>query len=418
MYCPKCGAESDGLQFCPVCGTPMQTHSDASDNKSDSSELVNFRVHRMAQNNTNAVPISVFVDGYLYGTVDNGATSEFQIVDGFHTITLRLAGKTISKPFNVSKVSDCYIGVSGKPGSPVFFDDIPENYEEECRKKEADEKVTVVHDGRRRCNKWVSFILCLFFGVTGTHNFYEGKVILGIIRLLGVSSAGALFLFSGQNSKTFYWIALAVFIVAWIVDIFVILFKKNPYYVDEGKHTVPLSLLVILLCVAIVFFTVYSWADRTFTAWNNMIENTFGVEPANNTSKSYEFGYENKSPRIMGVAHKIILPNNEVVNIIEKGEITQNPDGIFIPVLIENQTSKNLMVQIRDSSINGYMVEAIFSPKIASGKKINDVIEFDKFFLERAGIKEIGDIELRFHIFDADSWNDYYDTDIIKMEFN
>ena len=280
MLCQKCGTEVDGLQFCPNCGNPMQAHSnDAAKNRFDGVEIVDFRVHRMAQNNTSAVPISVYVDGYLYGTVDNGATSEFQIVDGMHTITLRLAGKTISKPFNVSKVSDCYIGVSGKPGAPVFFDDIPENYSEECRKKEEEEKVTVVHDSRRRCNKWVSFILCLFFGIPGLHNFYEGKVVLGLARLLGTFSIGVLAVLSGKNYIMYYLIAFAVFLIAWIVDIIVILFKrKNPYYVAEEKHTVPVSILVIVICVALLAFMFCSWADRTFTAWNEMIDNTFVVE--------------------------------------------------------------------------------------------------------------------------------------------
>lgn len=418
MLCPKCGTEVGGMQFCPNCGTPMQTHSDASDNKSDKSELVNFRVHRMAQNNTNAVPISVFVDGYLYGTVDNGATSEFQIVDGFHTITLRLAGKTISKPFNVSKVSECYIGVSGKPGSPVFFDDIPENYSEECRKKEAEEKVTVVHDGRRRCNKWVSFILCLFFGVTGTHNFYEGKVIPGIIRLLGVSYAGALFLFSGQNSKTFYLIALAVFIVVWIVDIFVILFKKNPYYVDEGKHTVPLSLLAILLCVAIVFFTFYSWADRTFTAWNNMIESTSGVEPAVNTPKSYESSYDKKNTGKIGTAHKIILDDGGSVIITETGIIEQSILGPEIKILAENNTSRKIIIQASNFSVNGYMIDPVMYIELMPGKKANSFIGLPQTSLESSGINKIENVECSFILFDYENIRPIYETDIIRMEFN
>ena len=416
MYCPKCGAESDGLQFCPVCGTPMQTHSDASDNKSDSSELVNFRVHRMAQNNTNAVPISVFVDGYLYGTVDNGATSEFQIVDGMHTITLRLAGKTISKPFNVSKVSDCYIGVSGKPGSPVFFDDIPENYSEECRKKEEEEKVTVVHDSKRRCNKWVSFILCLFFGITGTHNFYEGKVIPGIIRLLGVSACGVLALFSRQNVSTYYWAALAVLAIVWIVDIFVILFKKNPYYVDEGKHIVPISLLVILLCVAIVFFTVYSWADRTFTAWNNMIENTFGVEPANNTSKSYEFSYDKKNTGNIGTAHKIMLDDGGSVIITETGGIEQTYLGPAISFLVENNTTRKIAVQAEDCSVNGYMVNNLMSIDTIPGKKANGYMTLSKTDLDKAGISKIENVEFRFILFDFENLETLYRTDFIRID--
>ena len=33
-------------------------------------------------------------------------------------------------------------------------------------------------------NKWVSFFLCLFFGLIGAHKFYEGRILLGILYIL------------------------------------------------------------------------------------------------------------------------------------------------------------------------------------------------------------------------------------------
>lgn len=58
-------------------------------------------------------------------------------------------------------------------------------------------------------NKWVAFILCLFGGMFGLHKFYEGKIIMGILYLL---TAG-------------------LFVIGWVIDIFIILTKPNPYYV-------------------------------------------------------------------------------------------------------------------------------------------------------------------------------------------
>ena len=58
-------------------------------------------------------------------------------------------------------------------------------------------------------SKWASFFLCLFFGVIGVHKFYEGKVGLGV-----------LYLFTGG------FLGIGVF-----VDLIVLLFKPNPYYV-------------------------------------------------------------------------------------------------------------------------------------------------------------------------------------------
>ena len=33
-------------------------------------------------------------------------------------------------------------------------------------------------------NKWVSFLLCLFFGVLGAHKFYLGKTGIGFLYLI------------------------------------------------------------------------------------------------------------------------------------------------------------------------------------------------------------------------------------------
>lgn len=58
-------------------------------------------------------------------------------------------------------------------------------------------------------NKWVAFILCLLLGIFGVHKFYEGKAVLGII----------------------YFFTCGLFGIGVIVDLIVILFRPNPYYV-------------------------------------------------------------------------------------------------------------------------------------------------------------------------------------------
>ena len=62
-------------------------------------------------------------------------------------------------------------------------------------------------------NKWVSWILCLFFGFLGAHKFYEGKTGEGFLYLFTVGLCG----------------------IGWIVDIFILLFKPNPYAVIKKK---------------------------------------------------------------------------------------------------------------------------------------------------------------------------------------
>ena len=58
-------------------------------------------------------------------------------------------------------------------------------------------------------SKWVSFFLCLFLGVFGAHKFYEGKIMLGVV----------------------YLITCGLFGIGWFIDLIILLFKPNPYYV-------------------------------------------------------------------------------------------------------------------------------------------------------------------------------------------
>lgn len=58
-------------------------------------------------------------------------------------------------------------------------------------------------------DKWVAFLLCLFLGGIGAHKFYEGRIGVGII----------------------YLITGGLFGIGWLIDLFVILGKPNPYYV-------------------------------------------------------------------------------------------------------------------------------------------------------------------------------------------
>ena len=56
-------------------------------------------------------------------------------------------------------------------------------------------------------NKWISLLLCIFT-ICG-HKFYEGRFLMGIVYLFTVGLFG----------------------IGWFIDILVLLFKPNPYYV-------------------------------------------------------------------------------------------------------------------------------------------------------------------------------------------
>lgn len=91
--------------------------------------------------------------------------------------------------------------------------------------------------------------------------------------------------------------------------------------------------------------------------------------------------------------------------------------GQSVVVYIENNSDQNITVQTQDVSVNGFMVDPIFSCDVVSGKRTVDSITFLSSELEENGIADIENIELSFNIFNSDTWNDIADTDVITIEF-
>lgn len=115
------------------------------------------------------------------------------------------------------------------------------------------------------------------------------------------------------------------------------------------------------------------------------------------------------------IPEQVLLDESGIV-ITTKG-IDKN--GLFGPelkLLIENNTEKDLTVQVRSASVNGYMVDTMFSADVAAGKKSNDGISFSNTDLSICGIEAIADVEFSFHIFDFDSWDTYLDTELVVIK--
>ncbi len=111
---------------------------------------------------------------------------------------------------------------------------------------------------------------------------------------------------------------------------------------------------------------------------------------------------------------KNTLYNANGIKIMYKG-ISEKYSRKMIKLFIENNSSNNITVQVRDFSINGYMINPIFSSDVATGKKINDDIDIFESDLEDNGIDEIKTIEFKIHYFNSDSWSDDIDSDVIKI---
>ena len=105
------------------------------------------------------------------------------------------------------------------------------------------------------------------------------------------------------------------------------------------------------------------------------------------------------------------------INIVSIGIVEDEIWGPEVVLYIENNTDAAITVQPRDTSINGFMVDASMSSDITVGKKIVDEITFLTDDLDTNGITEIEELETAFAIFDMESWEDIITTGPITISF-
>lgn len=110
----------------------------------------------------------------------------------------------------------------------------------------------------------------------------------------------------------------------------------------------------------------------------------------------------------------LLLVDEAGVRITAKGFDEGGYFGPELKLLIENNTEKNLTVQCRGASVNGYMTGVSMSAEVASKKKANDGIVFYESDLDACGISVIADMEFSFHIFTED-YDTYLDTEPIQV---
>lgn len=95
--------------------------------------------------------------------------------------------------------------------------------------------------------------------------------------------------------------------------------------------------------------------------------------------------------------------------------IEEERSRVNIKLKIENNTEAPIMVQQRDMSVNGIMMDGIFSPTIAAGKLANDEITIYSSDLEENSITQIENVELKFLVFNDDTLDTILESQVIAF---
>ena len=224
MYCSNCGAQIGDVKFCPNCGAKVGDTQIPSTVPTHI-EPVEFTVSRPTQEENWGISMLLFCDDKMVcSSMDDGREIRLSLAPGVHTLRLESCGHSCEQIIDTDRYSGCSVALRGREGNPVFV----ENFQNDLQRLsfgagnggtnviinnviKTEQKQTApnftLH--RKRCDKWIAFFLCLFLGGIGAHKFYEGKGGQGVLYLLTVGLFG----------------------IGWIIDIFVILGKSDPYYV-------------------------------------------------------------------------------------------------------------------------------------------------------------------------------------------
>ncbi len=108
---------------------------------------------------------------------------------------------------------------------------------------------------------------------------------------------------------------------------------------------------------------------------------------------------------------------DDVKVIVKQLDDTDSFWGADLYLLVENNRDQNITIQLSDTSINGYMVDPIFSCDVLVGKIAFDEITFLESDLEENEIETIEELEFKLKIFDMDSWDDIINSDAIVIAF-
>lgn len=279
MYCSKCGVTFDG-NFCPSCGnrasdSPVfdngtnnnfykEVSENPSDDFSDTTQSDDFNYDSMDGHQFEYFCAEVLSkNGYENVEVTKGSGDQGIDVlaekDGIkYAVQCKcyssdVGNKAVQEAFSGKTFYNCHVAVvftnryftasakelAKKNGvllwdrdklnsficqaNGISYSDFQRKYEYEKQKTQCQHtqnttfktyntqnnyRVPIQYPAcKKEKNKWISLLLCIFT-ICG-HKFYEGKIAIGIL----------------------YFLTAGLFGIGWIIDIFLLLSKSNPYYI-------------------------------------------------------------------------------------------------------------------------------------------------------------------------------------------
>ena len=90
--------------------------------------------------------------------------------------------------------------------------------------------------------------------------------------------------------------------------------------------------------------------------------------------------------------------------------------GPEIKILVENDSSKNVLVTSASVSVNGYMMPtAALYAEVAAGKKANETLSIMSSELDQSGIEMLAELQFYLQIQDPETWETITTSDLLTL---
>lgn len=169
------------------------------------------------------------------------------------------------------------------------------------------------------------------------------------------------------------------------------------------------KILALVLCLTL--FCAMSLGSESSDS-----EETKAVVAENNDSENQD----EETTVVDTVSSEVTVEEQELLNeagiiITAKGYDDTGFMGDGIKLLIQNTSDRNVNVGCTALIVNHYMITDLFATSVAAGMNANETLYLSSHELEAAGIDTVGLVEIYFHIYDSDSWDEIYSSDCIEI---
>ena len=171
-------------------------------------------------------------------------------------------------------------------------------------------------------------------------------------------------------------------------------------------------LFALLLAMVMILATACSSSDEVKQPVNVNGDSsvTTNEEPAGNDSNNEQ----EKDTVEITVAETVLYEADSV-----KVTATGYEDGWMGPeikILVENDSSKNVLVTSTSVSANGYMMpSAALYAEVAAGKKANETLTIMSSELDQSGIEMLAELQFYLQIQDPETWETITTSDLLTL---